>query len=297
MNLRSRKFSEWSLAYFFVLPALALIAVFMLIPLARSVYLSFFTWNGIGSPKPIGMGNYGKLLHNPKFWEALGHTFTFSFFTVIFTVVIGLLLAIVIDRRMKGWSVYKFIFYIPVMLSMTVVAVLFTKILEPNYGFVNMLLKGVGLDALAQSWLGDPKYALGSIIAITIWQYSGFTMILFIAAMEGILPSVHEAATLDGTNELQRMFFITIPCVKRSVFVVVMLQIIFSFKSFDTIWVMTKGGPGTTTEILSTLLYKTAFRYQDLGYASAIAVIMMLIIAVISVIYLRFSRVGDQVIE
>jgi raffinose/stachyose/melibiose transport system permease protein len=283
MNLSRKKFREKGLAYLFVLPALALVLVFMLIPLIRSVYLSFFSWNGMGTPEAVGLDNYVEL--------------AFSIFVVFFTVSIGLLLAIAIDRRVRGWAVYKFIYYIPVMVSMTVAAVLFTKILEPNYGFVNMLLEKIGLGNLAQSWLGDPKYALASIIAITVWQYSGFTMILFIAALNGIHPSVHEAATLDGVTEFKRMFYVTIPSIKRSIFVVVMLQMIFSFKSFDTVWIMTKGGPGTTTEIMSTLLLKTAFNYQDFGNASAVAVIMIVLIAAISGIYLKLSKVGDQVVE
>ncbi|MEG2698822.1 MAG: sugar ABC transporter permease, partial [Ruthenibacterium sp.] len=215
-------------------------------------------------------------------------------FTVAFTVIIGLLLAIVIERRFKGWKIYKFIYYIPVMMSITVVATLFAKIYEPSYGILNSLLGFLNLDFLKQAWLGDPKMVLPSIIFTSVWQYSGFTMILFLVGLEGISPDIHEAATLDGVTELQRIRYITLPCVKRIIYVTIMLQMIFSFKSFDIIWVMTKGGPGTSSEVLGTLLYKTAFNYQDFGYASAIAVVMTVIIGSISLIYMKMSQIGGD---
>lgn len=285
---------KYGMAYLFILPALILISIFMLIPLARSFYLSVFKWNGMREPKFVGMKNFVSMIRDPKFSEALTNTLIYMCFTVALTIIIGMLLAIVIERRLKGWKAYKFIYYIPVMMSITVVATLFAKIYEPNYGILNSLLGFLGLDFLKQAWLGNPATVLGSIIFTSVWQYSGFTMILFLVAFEGISPDIQEAATLEGVTEPQRIRYITLPCVKRIIFVTIMLQMIFSFKSFDIIWVMTKGGPGTSSEILGTLLYKTAFNYQDFGYASAIAVIMTVIIGTISLFYMKLSNLGGQ---
>lgn len=294
MKKLKKGFRLYGMAYLFIIPAFTLISIFMLIPLIRSFYLSAFKWNGIKEPKFVGFNNYLNLFKDPKFSAALTNTLVFMFFTVLFTVLVGMLLAIVIERRMRGWKFYKFIYYVPVMLSITVVSTLFAKIYEPNYGVLNSVLSFLNLDFLRNSWLGDPDMVLGSIIFASVWQYCGFTMILFLVAFEGISVDIQEAATLEGVTESQRIRYITLPCVKRIIYVVIMLQMIFSFKSFDSIWVMTKGGPGTASEILGTLLYKTAFNYQDFGYASALAVVMTLIIGAISLIYMRFSNLGGQ---
>lgn len=285
---------KYGMAYLFIAPAIILMGIFMVIPLVRSFYLSAFKWNGMVEPKYVGMKNYMSLFKDPKFGVALSNTIIYMIFTVLLTVVIGMLLAIAIERRLRGWKLYKFIYYVPVMMSITVVATLFAKIYEPNYGILNSILQFLHLDFLQNAWLGNPSTVLGSIIFTSVWQYSGFTMILFLVAFEGIAPDIQEAATLEGVTEVQRMRYITIPCVKRIIYVTIMLQMIFSFKSFDIIWVMTKGGPGTSSEILGTLLYKTAFNYQDFGYASAIAVVMTFIIGTISIIYMKASSIGGQ---
>jgi len=294
---RKRLLQEWGIGYAFVLPAVALVCVFLVYPLIRSIYLSFFSWNGISAPKFIGLVNYVKLFHGKEIWNAFLHTILYTVCSVTGTVLVGLLIALAIERRIRGWRFYKFALYISVMLPVTVVAVLFAKFFEPNYGLFNALLRSIGLERFTQNWLGDPKTALGSIIAVSVWQYSGFTMLLLLAAMESIDPAVHEAATIDGINERQRIFYITLPCIKRPLFVVVMLQIIFSFKTFDIFWIMTGGGPALKTEVLTTMLYRTAFSYGKYGLASAISVVMILIISLISLYYLKKSKLGEQVVE
>ncbi len=291
------KVKKWSISYMFLAPALALIAVFLIYPAVRTVHLSFYDWNGMSEPEFVGGQNYVEIFGEQRFWDALSHNIAFTLATVATTVVGGMLLAIAIDRKMRGWPAYKFIYYIPVMLSVTVVSVLFVKILDPNTGLLNELLRAIGLDSLAHAWLSDPRYAMASLIFVSTWQYCGFTMILFLAAMAAIPPSVHEAATLDGVSEWRRFFSITLPIIKRPTFVVIMLQIMFAFKTFDIFWVMTRGGPGTTTEVLATYLYRTAFNFTDYGKACAIAVVMLVLITTISLIYVKKSRLGEQVIE
>jgi ABC-type sugar transport systems, permease components len=283
---------RYKVSYLFVLPSVVLFAVFMVVPLVRSFSYSLYDWDGITSPQFTGWENFEQLFRDEYFWNALKNNIIFTVLTTVFTCLFGFLFAVAIDRRLKGWAVFKFTYFIPVMISMTVVGVLFGKILEPSFGILNSLFGKLGLESLQLAWLGDPDLALYTIIGVTVWQYSGFTMLLFLAAIEEISPEIHDAATLDGVSGFKRMTQIMLPIVKRVVFMVIMLQIIFSFKVFDIVWVMTLGGPGSASEVLGTFLYKTAFRSEQFGYASSISVVMTLIIFTISLIYLYFSNLG-----
>lgn len=294
-SARNRLIKKWGLSYVFLAPALILLVLFIIYPAARSVYLSLFKWNGIGTPEFIGLKNYQTMFKAPAFWRAVQHSFTFTFWGTALSCFVGLCLALAIERRVKGWKFYKFTFYISVMLSVSVVSILFIQILEPNYGILNKLLETIGLEELTGTWLSNPDRAMGVVVAASTWQYSGFTMLLFLAAMEGIDPSIHEAATLDGISEMKRIFHITLPLIKRTIFVVIMLQIIFSMKSFDIFWVMTAGGPGDVTETMTTILYRNAMNFGKYGYASAISVFMMVVVSIMSIFYLKASHLGEQV--
>lgn len=288
---------KYKMAYIFMLPALTLLLVFMVIPLIRAIYLSFHDYDGLFDPNFIGVRNYINLFNDLSFWRTLTNNIIFSLFVSFFTVLFGLLAAIAIERRLKGWKIYKFTYFIPVILSLTVVGLLFGRILEPNYGLLNSLLRAIGLDFLAQSWLGNPKLSLFSIIMVQIWQYTGFTMLLLLTAVEGISEEIHDAATLDGVNGWQRIRYITVPMVKRVVFVVGMIQIIFSFKVFDIVWVMTRGGPGNSSEVLGTLLYKNAFSWSQYGYASTIGLVMTVFVFIFTFIYLKVTNLDKQEVE
>jgi ABC-type sugar transport system permease subunit len=179
------------------------------------------------------------------------------------------------------------------MVPITVVGALWVRILEPNFGLLNSALRGVGLDGLAKAWLGDPSIALWVLIGVTIWQYCGFPMIVLLAAMESIPEDIHEAATLDGASESQRLRHITLPLIRPVLLGIAVLQTIFALKVFDLVWVMTRGGPGQSTDVLGTFLFDEAFFKRRYGYAAAVAVAMFVIIFVITYVYQRLSRVED----
>jgi ABC-type sugar transport system permease subunit len=288
---------KYFIPYTFVLPAVLLVLCFIVAPVFYSFRMSFYNWDGILKPTFAGLGNYTKLFKDPSFYITIMNNIKFCFFVVIVTVVFGFLFAAAIHRRLKGWKIYKFIYFLPVMLSLTVVGSLFIKILDPSYGPINLMLKNLGLGSIAKAWLGDPKTALYALIAVTGWQYSGFTMILFLTAMEGIPNEIHDAATIDGVNGFQRLFYIIFPSIKRMFYVITMTQMIFSFKSFDLIYVMTNGGPAGMTEVLGTLMYRYAFKGRDFGLGSAVAIVMTVLIAAISLIYIKISNLGSQEIE
>lgn len=279
-------------AYFFAAPAFLLIFVFIAYPLVESLILSLYQWDGIGARRFVGLYNFVMLFTDEVFWLALYNNVKFMLLTTAGTVLIGFLLAVAIERRVKGWPIFKVVYFLPVMMSMTIVGLLWGRLLDPTLGPINFFLKKMGISN-PPVWLGNPRTVLNAIIAISIWQYSGFPMIIFLAAMENIPLQIHDAATLDGVNSWQRVWYIIFPLVKHVFAMIVILQIIFSFKVFDIIWAMTQGGPGDSSTVLGIYLYRVAFRYTWFGYGSAVAVMMFIIIFTISLFYLRFIRPGE----
>ncbi len=283
-------------AYFFVLPAFLLLAIFIVYPLVESLILSFYDWNGIGARTYTGLDNFRFLLEDRVFWLALKNNLLFTVLSTAGTVFLGFFLAVVIERRFRGWWFYKIVYYLPVMMSMTVVGILWGRILDPTLGPVNTLLKSLSVSS-PPSWLGDPNLSLLTIIGVNIWQYAGFPMIILLAAMENIPPEIHDAATIDGVSNWQRIWYIIFPLIRTVFLMITVLQIIFSFKVFDIVWAMTQGGPGDSSIVLGVYLYKAAFRYSRFGYASAIAVAMFIIIFPLSLLYFRLTKLEEVVEE
>ena len=276
--------------YLFLTPAFLLLLVFFAYPLADSLMLSFYKWKGLGARKFVGLDNFEALLDDRFFWGATWHTLVFALVVTLGTVGIGYLLATVISRRVYGWRAYRIGFYLPVMLSVVVVAALWVRIYEYNWGLLNTFLRAVGLDVLALPWLADVKYALAAVIVVPIWQYAGFPMIVTLAAIEGIPDDLHDAATIDGVSEWQRTWRLIFPLVRPVVASISILQIIFSLKVFDLVWVMTKGSPGNSTAVLGTFLFRQGFETQKYGYASAVAVVMFLIVFTLTYLYQRLVK-------
>ena len=276
--------------YLFLTPAILLLLIFFAYPLADSLMLSFYKWKGLGARKFVGLDNFEALLDDRFFWGATWHTLVFALVVTLGTVGIGYLLATVISRRVYGWRAYRIGFYLPVMLSVVVVAALWVRIYEYNWGLLNTFLRAVGLDVLALPWLADVKYALAAVIVVPIWQYAGFPMIVTLAAIEGIPDDLHDAATIDGVSEWQRTWRLIFPLVRPVVASISILQIIFSLKVFDLVWVMTKGSPGNSTAVLGTFLFRQGFETQKYGYASAVAVVMFLIVFTLTYLYQRLVK-------
>lgn len=281
---------RYRVPYLFISPALLLLAVFSLYPLLDAFRLSFYKWNGFGTRQFIGTRNYQGLLADPSLHLALRNNLIFASISLVGMVGLGFLLAVVIERRVRGWQVFKVAWFLPVIVSGTVIALLWGRIYDPTYGPINGGLRAAGLGALARSWLADPHFSLYAATLMNIWQYTGLAMIILLAAMEDIGQEVHDAATLDGVTEWQRVRHIIYPLVRPVLGVVVLLKLINSFKAFDSIYVLTGGGPGESSTVLGVLLYTQAFVYQSFGYASALAVLMCLLIGTLTALYLRVNR-------
>ncbi len=288
---RSREQRVW---WFFLAPALSLLFVFMAWPLLQSLRLSLYQWKGLAPPRWVGFDNFVELASDGYFWAALRHTALFAVVATFGTVTLGFIQAIAISRRLWGHRVYKFAFYLPVMIPTTVAGALWVRLLEPNYGAVNSALNGVGLGSLAMPWLSDLHLSFWTIVGVVLWASTGFPMIVLLAAIEAVSEDLHEAMTIDGANPLERVRHLVLPLIRPVLISVTALQLIFSLKVFDIIWVMTRGGPAESTSVLGTYLYKMAFEQQKFGYASAVAVVMFVLIFGITYTYYKVSKFGEE---
>lgn len=276
-----------SAPWWFMIPALALYAYVVLIPSARGTGYAFTDWTGLGSGMNfIGLDNFRKLFDDDIAKDALVQT---VLLTIVITVVqnaLGLLLALGVHARIKSRNLLRVLFFAPAVMTPVVTAYLWRYLYAPD-GAINSTLRAVGLEGLRQDWLGDPDIALWSVSAIVIWQFSGYSMVIFLAGLQSVPPELHEAADVDGAGPVRRFTHITLPLLKPAITINVMLALIGGFKLFDQVYVTTGGGPGHSTETLSTLIYKNAFQFGEFGYSTAIAVVLAVIVAAVSAVQYR----------
>ncbi len=268
----------------FSLPYLIVYVAFMVFPVVYGVYLSFFDWNILSSKVFIGLKNYIEAFRDPEFLSSFSHTLQFVLISTPLIIAVGFIMAMIAVRPTKTGKVAETVFFLPYMLSTSVVGTLWAWIFQKNYGLANQLLTSVGLSPVG--WLTDPSVAMTSIIIATLWWTAGFNMILFSAGMKQIPEEIYDAAKIDGAGSFTTLTKITIPLLRETSLLVLVLQIIASFKVFGQVYVMTGGGPYGTTRVLVQYVYKTGFSYFRLGYASAMSIILFMVILLVSVIQL-----------
>jgi raffinose/stachyose/melibiose transport system permease protein len=274
--------------WLFLLPAIVPYLFVVLIPSVQGAAYSFTDWDGLNPDwNWIGFANFERLFGDQQALRAITNTLFFAIAVTVFENAIGLLLALALNGRLKSKNLLRLIFFAPVVVLSVVVAFLWQYIYRPD-GPINEVLRGVGLGDLAQNWLGDPTIALGSIAVIMIWQFSGYSMIIFLAGLQGVPAEQLEAASLDGAGPVARFWYIVRPILAPAITVNLMLSLIRGLMVFDQIWVTTQGGPAQSTDSLSTLVYRNAFQYGELGYSAALAVILTLFVAVLAIVQYRF---------
>jgi len=281
--------------YLFVLPAVFVLLASIALPAVDAFVLSLQSWDGINPVQWVGLRNYHKLLRDPVFAIALRNTAYFVGATIVFHTTVPLLIALLLNSGVRGSRLFRTIYFMPNIISLTISGMLWMMIYEPNFGVLNEVLRAIGLGTLTQLWLASPKTVMTSVIITAIWQALGFYMVIFFASLQNLPQELYEAAAIDGANRLQRLFRITIPLLSPIFTVVVVLNIIFGVRTFDLMWVMTKGGPLHASETLATHLYIKAFgplmeADTDLGYGSAIAMVILVISFVLSVMRIRLGR-------
>lgn len=279
--------------YAFIAPALAVYLAFVFLPVLDTVRYSFTEWDGLTAPVFVGLDNYVRAITDPVFLQSLGNNLAFTFWFSLLPIGLGLLITSLIARSgLPGAWFFRTAAFLPYVLSLVVVGVAWRWIYSPAFGPLNQLLEAVGLGELARPWLGDFDTALPAVGVIGTWVQYGFVTILMVAGVQKIDEQLYEAARLDGASSWQQFRTVTLPGLRNEITVALVFTLIASFRVFDLIFVLTKGGPGTQTSVLSFIVYKNAFQYNALGYAAAMAVILTLIILAISVFVVRWRERG-----
>ena len=275
-----------------VILMLGFYSIFFLIPVANGIIGSFYEWNPIeGTKFFIGFENYKYLFASSLFWISLKNTILFTTVSVIGRTFLGLLLAVGLHSIVKGKKYLRSAYFLPVIMPIVAVSIVWKWIYHPRIGMLNMILMMFGITG--KNWLGDSTLALPSVLMMTIWKDVGYAVIIFMAALLNVPKTLHEAAEIDGANKWQVFYSIVLPTIKPTIVFILITSLISYFQSFVQIFIMTKGGPGTSTYVLSYLIYNEAFVKYNFGYASAIAVILFLIIIFITIIQKKFI-VGED---
>jgi raffinose/stachyose/melibiose transport system permease protein len=263
----------------------------VLIPSFIGILYAFTDWNGLGERSFNGVANFRQLLKDDAARGSLLNTLLLTVAIVVVQNGIGLLLALGVHARIKSRAVLRVIFFTPAVVSPVMVAFLWKYVYNPapDAG-LNGVLGAVGLGALRQDWLGDPSLALWSVAGMVIWQFAGYSMVIFLAGLEGVPADLHEAAVIDGAGRFQRFRHVTWPLLAPAVTINVMLSTIGGLKLFDQVYAATNGGPGYASETLSTVLYKQAFVFGNYGYSTAIALVLALFVAAVSLVQIHYLR-------
>lgn len=272
--------------WFYLLPALAIVIGIVYYSIFYTVWLSTLDWDGLSpDPDPVGWGNYLKAWADPTFWATLRHTAIFSLVIVI-QMAIGLFFALALHSRIRFGTLYKIILFIPVILSPAVTAPIFRRIFAPD-GPVNGLLSLVGLDVLTNAWLADPATSLYVLMAVNVWHWTGLSFMLYFAGLTQIDDDVLEAARIDGATNWSLVRHVVLPMLAGTHFTLAILGVIGAFKTFDIVILITGGGPAGSSEFLSTYIYKQGILNFDMGYASALSVILLVLSVAIAVFQSR----------
>ncbi len=280
-------------AYLFIAPAFVVYAAFFLYPLLRLIQLSFMEWDGLSEPEYIGLANYRRMFfQDPDFWAAFWNNVFWMLAAVIIPVLFGLMLAILLARSpLNGRVIFRTIYFMPQVISSVVVAIIWTWIYNPSFGALNTFLELIGLSFLRRGWLGDFDLALPAVFIAWSWVHYGFTMVIFIAALQSIDEVYFDAAKVDGANPLQQFRHILIPFIRAPLTTVILVTAISAFQVFDLVFIMTSGGPANATMVLPVLMLDNAFRFRNVGYGAAVAVALGIFIVLMSIVFLRVRGV------
>jgi multiple sugar transport system permease protein len=275
-------------AALFLLPYILVFGIFRFGPSIAGIVISFTKWNIVGTPRFAGLANYRRLFHDPAFLTAFGNTMLFLLYTVPVLLVGGLLIAVLLNRRLHLRSAVRTIAIIPYILIPAVVGIIWNWLYDTNFGILNYYLKALG--ARPVEWLTSEKWALLSVSIVTIWSYVGYNLVLFLAGLQGISTELYEAAEIDGARRLQVFFRITIPLLAPITSMVLTMTLINTIQIFDQIFVMTNGGPGSATLTLIQYLYGTAFQNFNMGYGSTISCAVLVILVAVVALQTRLFR-------
>ena len=289
MNKLGKK-NDW-VAYLYILPLMILSFALVYYCIINTVFVSFTDWDGMSDTfNLVGLKNYTKMLKDEVFWKAVTNNIIFFFGTVFVRAFVGFILAVLLKKKLPGSNLFKAVYFMPIALATSITTAIFKIIMDPTNGSLNQLLRAIHLDGLAMSWLGDPKIALFSVIVVNIFQWMGFSMITYYAGLMSLPDDVYEAAKIDGAGFWRTTFSVTLPMVKGTTNVLIILGIVGSLKTFDLVKLLTAGGPGRTTTVLNTYLYEKAFNDFNAGGAASIGVAILIIAMIMSFLQIKLGK-------
>ncbi len=274
--------------WLFITPPLIVFSVFIFIPMGVALFISLQKWNLLSSMRFVGIANYTKMLSSGHFWNSVVVSMLYVLGTVPVSIGLAMIIAIMLNQSIHGVSFFRIMIYLPVITSMAAAAIVFQYLFEPNIGFFNHVLSIFGFPPL--QWLNDRHQALVAVIIVGIWKRVGYNTIILLAGLQSIPGYYYDAAMIDGASRFQMVRRITIPLLSSVTFFVTVMQIIASLKVFTSIVVMTEGGPARGTDVLPYYLYKNAFQYHKMGYASAVAIFLFSIIFIFTLLQFRFGE-------
>ncbi|WP_448952311.1 carbohydrate ABC transporter permease [Labrys neptuniae] len=272
----------------FILPALVLVAAVIVFPWLFTLWMSTNAWQVGSAPHFVGLDNYLRLAGDGRFWEAMGHTLSYTALSVLAPLILGTLAALVFDSKMPIRGVLRGIFVMPMMATPVAVALVWTMMFHPQLGVLNYLLSLLGIPA--QAWIFEQGTVIPSLVLVETWQWTPLVMLIVLGGLASMPREPFESAQIDGANGWQKFRYITLPMILPFMMIAVIIRSIDAVKSFDIIYAMTQGGPGTASETINLYLYNVAFAYYDLGYGSAIAVVFFVIIVVMSLVLLHLRQ-------
>ncbi len=292
MNNKNRAYpgeSKWK-GWVYLLPAFLVYFVFTLLPILETVRSSFYQWDGISKSKTwIGLENYSSLFSDSLFLKAFSNNLIFILFYSIIPILLGLLLASLLTRQsIPGFNFFRTVLFLPQVISMVVVGVVWRWMFNPTNGPINLFLSAIGLDQFRQAWLGSFQWALPAVGSIGTWVQYGFCMVLFLAGMQRISQEYYEASSLDGANSFNQFIHITIPGLRSEIGVALITTTIAALRVFDLVYTTTRGGPGESTLVTGFLIYRSAFLNNKMGYATALATVLTIIILSLSLLIRRY---------
>ncbi|MBW2123349.1 MAG: sugar ABC transporter permease [Deltaproteobacteria bacterium] len=274
----------------FILPCIVFLLAMTIFPLLYSLFLGFNKWElAVGLPREFtGLSNYGRLITDPRFWNAMRNMAYELVFGVGAQLVLGLGLALLLDRAFKGRGMVVTLFLLPTMIAPVVVGTTFRMIYHYSYGPLNYFLKAVNIPGL--NWLADPKLAFPSIIIADTWEWTPFMMLILLAGLQSIPSELHEVASVDGASSWQKFLYITLPLLKRTMIIAVLIRSMDAFKLFDLVVLLTQGGPGIASETLPYYNYLVGFKYFSMGYAAALAYVQLIVLIILAQIFLKYWK-------
>ena len=290
-TMRAKK----STPYLYMIPGLIMVLIFVYIPVITNVVYSFFSLSSYSSSaKFVGISNYIRFFTKDTLPIMLKNNGLYCIISLIVQVGLGTVIAFLLESKVAGRfrNVYRNIYYIPALISLTAVGILFTFIYQPDLGMLNSFLRAIGQGDLARSWLGDSKIAIYCIIAMSQWQFTGYITLLMVVAIQNVPNHYIEAASIDGANAVKRAFHIVLPLVKEQLLVCSIITVIGAFKLFTEVYSTTGGGPGNSTQVLGVFLYQNAFLHDDLGMAAVTGVFIFIITMALSLIQMKITRSG-----